>query len=338
MSENLPSQPEDFLYGLALSGGSDNFENLSLLAARATGLYQSENGQDWRLATESLDFTQAYSATAVASAVNANQKSTIFLGLAGGLLFSSNGGQTWSMGSLPQPPPVVSCLAISPDFSRDGIILAGTLEDGVLRSSDNGRRWVLWNFGLLDLGVMSLAISPRFSQDETVFAGTESGLFRSTNGGRAWREVEMPCDYDPVMCLALPSEFNHEKVERNSVIDQVAEGIFRGTIFVGTESQGLFRSMDWGKSWQRLGSGIIDDTVQMILLSPVFNVSPSLLAVAGGRVYFSSDAGLTWMEIWSDVTAQKPAVSVLAPEGMEPGKSAWVGLVDGEVKRMEFPG
>ena len=54
-------------------------------------------------------------------------------------------------------------------------------------STGGGLGWTAWNFGLLDLNVLCLAVSPDDAQDET--SPDRSGIFRSTNGGRAWREV-----------------------------------------------------------------------------------------------------------------------------------------------------
>jgi len=88
--------------------------------------------------------------------------------------------------------PLVSSLVISPNYTHDGTLLAGTMEDGVFRSADRGSHWVAWNFGLLDLNVLYVAISPHFACDEILFAGTETGIFRSTNVGRAWREMDFP--------------------------------------------------------------------------------------------------------------------------------------------------
>ncbi len=151
---------------------------------------------------------------------------SIFVGLSGGILYTRDAGKTWFSGKMPSPPPVIACLAVSPNYIHDEIILAGSMEDGVLRSADRGQSWSAWNFGLLDLGVMSLAISPDFAEDETVFAGTESSLFRSTNGGRAWREVELPSGYDPVMSLACSPDFSQQPGRR-------------GILFAGTESPGV---------------------------------------------------------------------------------------------------
>jgi hypothetical protein len=77
------------------------------------------------------------------------------------------------------------------------------MEDGVLRSWDRGISWAGWNFGLLDLNVYALAISPEFRADETLFVGVESGVFRSGNGGRAWRETAFPMEAGPVLSLAI---------------------------------------------------------------------------------------------------------------------------------------
>ena len=80
--------------------------------------------------------------------------------------------------------------------------LAGTLEDGVFSSTDRGGRWGAWNFGLFDLNVLCLALSPTWTRDETVYAGTETGLYRSTNGGRAWRHSGFPSELAPALCIA----------------------------------------------------------------------------------------------------------------------------------------
>ncbi len=336
----------DFLYGLALlapqktgtKGGSE--KGSKIFAARATGLYHCEDGKTWQIATQSLGFDQAYSATAVAVTPAQFSSAEVILGLAGGLLVSRDAGSTWQAGSLPNPPPVISCFAASPDYARDGVLLAGSLEDGVLRSADRGSRWVQWNFGLLDLAVMCLGISPAFARDETVFAGTESGLFRSTNGGRAWKELELPVGdggYEPVMCLALTADFDGEE-----------DG--KGSVFAGTESAGLFRSDDRGKSWKRIAEAVIPGGVQAVLVDPAYEHNNRMLVVSDGSVLVTADVSAThggatdggatnggWDEVWGDLTASDPAAAVLAPEGLEPGSKVWLGLVSGEVRELTLP-
>jgi photosystem II stability/assembly factor-like uncharacterized protein len=198
------------------------------------------------------------------------------------------------------------------------------MEDGVMRSADRGANWVSWNFGLLDLVVMSLVVSPQFSDDETLFAGTESGLFYSSNGGRAWREAEIPSGYDPVMSLALSPQFGSSTDKGNLIL-------------AGCETQGLFRSDDGGRSWIRLGEEILDGIVQSILISPSYPHSPDILVVTDGKVFLSRNDGNGWEEIWQPVTSRQPAVCALIREGLETGRDAWLGLANGVVVRMVIP-
>src|SRR6185436_17507754 len=85
----------------------------------------------------------------------------------------------------------VQCLAATPDLAEDDIVLAGTETDGLLRSEDCGLSWSGASAGLLDLNVTAVSLSPAFARDRIAFAGTASGLYRSRNGGRAWRLVEL---------------------------------------------------------------------------------------------------------------------------------------------------
>ncbi|NIV35567.1 MAG: hypothetical protein GWN58_40785, partial [Anaerolineae bacterium] len=72
--------------------------------------------------------------------------------------------------------------------------------------------------------------------------GVDSGIFRSTNGGRAWREVDFSPDLAPVLSLALSPAYAED-----------------GILFAGTESHGLYRSQDGGRTWTRLGEERICD-------------------------------------------------------------------------------
>ena len=217
---------------------------------------------------------------------------------------------------LPSPPPVVSCLVASPDYERDGVLFAGTMEDGVFRSSDRGERWVRWNFGLLDLHVLALALSPDFAQDETLFAGVESGIFRSTNGGRAWREVPFPTDLAPVISLAISPDFKRD-----------------GLLLAGTEAHGLYVSRDRGRTWAALGEGVLGEAVNAILLAPDFPQTPTILAVTSDGLSLSEDGGSTWSEFAADVPPDEAVVAVSAPQGLRLGAPLLLGLSNGDVMR-----
>ena len=124
-----------------------------------------------------------------------------------------------------------------------------------------------WNFGLLDLNTICMDISLDYARDETLFIGIDSGIFRSTNGGRAWREVDFPLDLAPVLSLAASPDYASD-----------------GILYAGTESHGLYRSEDRGRTWTRLGADVIVDAVNAILLAPDFPEKADILVLQGRQV------------------------------------------------------
>jgi len=311
------AQMEELVYALA---ASPNFsQDQIIFAARPSGLYRSDDGgQSWRYSLDSLNLSEPLPTTTVALSPDFSSDQTVFAGSAGGVLRSTDGGQTWQVIMLPPPPPVVSGIVVSPDYTRDGVVLVGSTEDGIFRSADRGSHWTIWNFGLLDLNILCLAISPNFAEDETLYAGTDSGIFRSTNGGRAWREVNLPIGFEPVLSLALSPNYGQDN-----------------TLFAGTESQGLFCSTDGGESWNRLGEEAIPDIVNSIILSPEYPAKPDLLVALSQNLRISRDGGQSWADWKPGLFFEQGIASVLAPQGLDPATPLHVGLVTGGVVRVE---
>lgn len=205
--------------------------------------------------------------TAVAASPGFPAQPFIIVGAADGLARSTDRGETWFTPAMPQRSHV-SQIALSPGFTEDGIGFAATLEDGVLVTTSHGQSWHAWNFGLLDLEVLTLAVSPSFREDETVIAGAGSGIFRSTNGGRAWRELPIGEEAGPLSGLCFS----------------------RGALVAGSETAGLFYSKDAGDTWQKR-SAFRSGQISALGVSP----DGSLLAVATPTVVaVSSDAGASW--------------------------------------------
>jgi photosystem II stability/assembly factor-like uncharacterized protein len=307
------------------SSQSEQIENLvyqfavgpsAWYAACGSGLYRSgDGGAAWELAYTSLGAASLLTTLAVAAVAGRTGAPLVFAGLSGGLLRSVDDGHFWERAPLPSPAPIFTALIPSPDFARDGTLFAGTMGDGVLIYSNEGRDWAMWNFGLLDANVLCLAVSPAYAEDQTLFAGVSSGLFRSANGARSWREVELPVGYEAVLSLALSPRFADD-----------------GLLYAGTERQGLLRSDDRGQSWRRLGEGVLSEPINNITLGPRFPEQPELLVLHGERLLYSADGGDMW-QAWRDAQlAGLEITAVAAPQGFGAGEGLLVGLAGGDIR------
>ncbi len=298
----LEKQSIDVIYGLAAS--PDFATDKRCYAARQSGLWMSsDGGLTWQSAFASLDVPELPSVTAVAVAPDG----TLFVGVSGGILTSIDSAQTWVKSALPTPPPFITTIVISPDFSRDGTALAGSLEDGVFVTVDRGQTWRAWNFGLLDQNSYSLAFSPDFSREKHVYAGTESGIFYSKNGGRSWQTLSFPHEISPVLTLAVASD---------------------KTIWAGTDSNGLFYSVDAGASWEQ---SIAAGSVNHIILSPQFPTKAGILAMVDDRLLISRDRGQIWTLVRQSLSSEGAFTTVIAPVGLDAGSILLLGSDEGKI-------
>lgn len=313
----IEKKPDDkvkseFIFSLAVSSGFP--EDAVCFAATSTGLSRStDGGHNWCDAYLNLKSKDPLPTSAVALSPNFKSDKSIFAGVPGGILRSTDGGLNWFLSNLPSPPPFISALKISPNYTHDGTLLVSTLEDGVFRSVDRGRIWTSSNFGLLDLNVLCLSISPEFSSDEIIFAGTDSGVFRSTNGGRSWRETSFHSDWGPVLSLVVSPDFMND-----------------GSVLVGTEAHGLWITQNRGDIWSPLGEGQLTDPINTIIMGPEKPVR-SILILNGDSLFYSDNNGQDWCD-WSFSASPTPGiVAVAAPDGIETGAKLILGLADGNV-------
>lgn len=287
------------------------------LSARESGLWCSrDGGVSWQAAFAGPRDRPAAATTAIAFSPRFAEDRTAFAGGYGAVLRSLDGGRRWRAMALPSPPPLVSCLVVSPNYETDGALLAGTLEDGVLRSTDRGETWRRSNFGLLDPAVLALAVSPGFDRDEALFAGTETGVFASQNGGRSWRETPFPDDVGPVLALAISPTF-------------AADGV----LWAGTERAGVWRSADHGQTWRRVDRGAIVEPVDGLILPSTPEAAEVALAISPSAAFISRDGGRSWTAAIAAPAEHGGIASVALLSGTGIGAPLLVALRDGAIVR-----
>jgi photosystem II stability/assembly factor-like uncharacterized protein len=259
-------------------------ETQPLFAGTTSGCFISlDNGQTWEPQNEGLSSPYVQ---AITVSPRYDRDPTVFAGsLGGGVMRSSDGGHTWSRMEFWQAAAPVTAIALSSRFPSDGTILAATQYEGIQRSTNAGHTWSTANFGLGDLSIMALEVSPTFDEDEMVFCAATDGLYRSTNGARAWRRVRgLPTE--AVQAIAFSPSFPEDS-----------------TIFVGTEDAGIFRSTNRGMRWQPVNDGLTDTQgdelppVNALWVSPHFGNDATIFAgTAGSGVFRSTDGGKTWQQ------------------------------------------
>lgn len=137
---------------------------------------------------------------------------------------------------------------------------------GIIISSRASARWERANGPLFGPTVYSLAVL-----GNDMFAGTDSGCYRSTDGGFTWRSDNQGLPSLPVLALATHGQ----------------------NIFACT-GEGIFLSSDEGESW------VISDS-QLVNVHSMLSTSSELFARAEeNNIYRSSDEGTTWQLVFSD--------------------------------------
>jgi photosystem II stability/assembly factor-like uncharacterized protein len=224
----------------------------------------------------------------------------LFAGGVEGLARWSRRDGGWQITPIEGEGRSIAAVALSPNFANDKSALAASLESGIFRSEDAGASWHPSNFGLQNFEVTSLL----WASGENVLAGTASGIYRSPNGGRAWRAVDSTAGIPIAALVALPS----------------------GGVLALTDDGGLLTSPD-GARWQPLDTNLPDDAIPTACLAygdtlllgtsvglfasadgttwqPIIDAPIFALAVSGALVYAgtgtgliaSSDGGQTWQD------------------------------------------
>lgn len=172
-------------------------------------------------------------------------------------------------------------------INSNGDIFAGAyisgetvgVNDGVYRSTDNGDNW-----SKLGLSSSYEAHSIFIRPNGDILIGTwqqPSGphyLFRSTNNGNSW-------DTLGVINLITSIGINSS-----------------GHIFVGTNSQGIFRSVDNGVNWIAKNQGLNGDSIAIksLLVHPNGNIFAGTIF---GGVFRSTDNGENWVSTSQGLTS-----------------------------------
>ncbi|MFY9555878.1 MAG: glycosyl hydrolase [Blastocatellia bacterium] len=242
-------------------------------------------------------------------AVDPTDRTRYFVGAAsGGVWKTTNAGITWSPIFDNEGSYSIGTIAIDP--KNPFTIWVGTGEnnsqrsvsygDGVYRSDDGGKTWK--NTGLkASERIGRIAIDPRNSDAVFVAAqgplwgpGGDRGLFKTTDGGKTWKNVLSISENTGVTDVVI--DFNNP--------DTVYAASYQRrrhvwTLINGGPESAIYKSTDAGSTWNKLRAGL--PSVEMgrigLAISPVdTNVIYATVEAADGKggIFRSSDRGGSW--------------------------------------------
>lgn len=145
-----------------------------------------------------------------------------------------------------------------------------------------------------------------FAHGPDAFAASETGLYRSADGGRTWKDLGVPADGSEVWSvLATPGD----------------------TIYAGTNDPYLYRSSDGGGTWTEL-AGFRELSSRGFWESPVdpqrarlrtLDAPPGrpdrlIAGIESGGVHVSDDGGTTWHDRRDAITDDIHHVAASSPD------------------------
>jgi photosystem II stability/assembly factor-like uncharacterized protein len=223
---------------------------------------------------------------------------------------SEDCGESWK--KLPNPgvkerataPFAARVMRMAQHPTRPRDIFAALEVNGVMHSADGGESWEDCSTDLVRLseqphlkskivsdtfaeGMLdghAIAISP--ADPDTVVLAVRMGLFRSTDAGRSWHDMEVG-RFSPV---TYGRDIRVSPSDPNTLYAALS-------VAAASHDGGLYRSMDAGQSWQRFDKVQVHGTIMSVGLHATDPDQVYLAARYNGEVFGTEDGGETWQTL-----------------------------------------
>ncbi|HET6569066.1 MAG TPA: hypothetical protein VFG50_13960 [Rhodothermales bacterium] len=230
----------------------------------------------------------------------------LYLGAGNGVLRTEDGGRSWRI-TTDWHVTEAQDIAVDPNAPEQVYVATPY---GIWRSRDHGQTWTGPAAVLPPDRMFTQTLAIDRTRAGRLFAGTWDGLFLSEDGGASWAAVS-PFD--------------------GPVLDVEQSPNAPGVWLAGAQGNGVFRSGDGGRTWQRVGGSLSDKVVYSVAMDPL-NARNMAAAGWGTGVYVSTDGGETWARRGSRLPVQN--VYEVLFDAVRPGR-LWAATVEQGIFRSD---
>lgn len=280
-----------------------------------SGIYRStDDGDSWFQVSpkKTINTLQIYCITVSSKGVvmagchNYNGHDSVFI------LVSLDSGTTWTIHyNLSEKHNQTDIYCVS--FDSTGTAYIGTTY-GIFFSTNNGNEWVKTNWPTQRAFLTATSGTTLYT-----CADSRNGLYRSDDGGYNWDQVLDTCSFDWASFVITPKGeiFAGSSYYRLGLFHSVDGYSFSrigltnyqtyalavnsaGHLFWAQSGPHVFRSIDNGKSWTDIGSGLNRQVISCLAVSPVTGY---IYAGVGTGVYRSVEPTISVIETTNNRTA-----------------------------------
>lgn len=228
----------------------------------------TDGGKTWKITTN-WEVTEVLQVC-----IDPTNSKIVYIGTAYGVFKTSDGGKSWSKKTegLREPSDTFTS-ALLTDNVQPKVLFAGT-ENGLYVSRDAAESWQpVGAAALKGKGIRRIVRSPL--NPNIMVVGTEDdGVFKSSDRGETWRQVDTGLDHLTVYALAFDPK--HDKI-----------------MYAGGYGGGVYKTTDGGESWQNSSVGFDILDIHSLAVDPT-NTNVIFAGTTGGGMFRSVDEGQTW--------------------------------------------
>ena len=238
-----------------------------------------------------------------------------------GVLSSSDGGATWSPASSGLQNLHIESITIHAEQAGLLLAAAGNLAfpegSGIYRTTDAGKSWE--RVGGMDGEVITAVLFSPTDPDLAYAAGLEHHYF-SSDRGQSWI-ISAPVN---------GSSWGPAGIQPGTPLMLTADPRQPKYLYTQTDLGGFYRSMDYGRTWQEIGSGYSGASIRAISVDPG---NPAVVyALSVGGPFKSIDGGITFQGINS---AEYPVTRGGSVIEVNPDQPERIYLADGSTGTLQ---